>query len=129
MLGMFGLFGRAHDLRQFERALHGLDLHPRLVPDAVKIAAVRLLRAQAAPASPDPSQLAEAAALLAYCMIGAEGFAGANNEELALAVERRIEAALDAGDSLDARLILLTLHSGVIQPSVVAQFALEAAER
>jgi hypothetical protein len=35
-----------------------------------------------------------------------------------------VEAALEAGDSLDARLILLTLHAGVIQPSVVDRFGL-----
>ena len=52
-------------------------------------------------------------------MIGDGPFAGANGEELAFSVERRIEAALVAGDSLDAQLVLLTLHARVIQPSVV----------
>ena len=61
-------------------------------------------------------------------MIGPEAFAGANSVELALAVERRIEAALEAGDSLDAQFVLLTLHARVIQPSVVDRFALESAE-
>ena len=47
-------------------------------------------------------------------------------EELALAVERRIEAALVSGDSFDAQLVLLTLHAKVIQPSVVERFGLES---
>jgi hypothetical protein len=42
-----------------------------------------------------------------------------------LAVERRIEAALQTGESLDAQLVLLTLHAGVIQPSVVQAYGLE----
>jgi hypothetical protein len=58
-------------------------------------------------------------------MIGADGFAGANGDEAARQVEARIEAALKAGDSFDAQLILLTLHAGVIQPSVVDRFRLE----
>jgi hypothetical protein len=42
-----------------------------------------------------------------------------------LAVERRIEAALQFGESLDAQLVLLTLHAKVIQPSVVQAYGLE----
>jgi hypothetical protein len=60
-------------------------------------------------------------------MIGANGFAGANDVDLTLAVEQRIEAALDAGDSLDAQLVLLVLHARVVQPSVVDRFGLESA--
>ncbi len=42
------------------------------------------------------------------------------------AVEVRLGAALVAGDSLDARVVLLTLHARVIQPSVVERYGLEA---
>jgi hypothetical protein len=62
-------------------------------------------------------------------MIGADGFAAANDAVLAGRVEHRIEAALAAGTSLDAQLVLLTLHAKVIQPSVVETFGLETAER
>jgi hypothetical protein len=58
-------------------------------------------------------------------MIGPEGFAGANDEVLAEKVEHRIEWALETGDNLDAKLVLLTLHAKVIQPSVVYRFQLE----
>ena len=47
---------------------------------------------------------------------------------LAAEVERRIEAALDPGTTLDAKLVLLTLHARVIQPSVVADFGLESGD-
>ncbi|MGH6770774.1 MAG: hypothetical protein ACRECO_17335 [Xanthobacteraceae bacterium] len=127
-LGLFGIFGRSGDLRQVDRALRAVDLHPKLVPEAVKLTVCALLKDDAKSDDPAPQAYEPAAAIVAYCMIGAEAFAGANGVEAALAVERRIEAALVAGDSLDARFVLLTLHARVIQPSVVARFAIESAE-
>ena len=41
------------------------------------------------------------------------------------ATEARLEAAIEAGDSLDARLVLLALHAGVIQEHVVERYQLE----
>jgi hypothetical protein len=35
-LGLFGLFGRSLELRKFDKALRSVDLHPNLVPEAVK---------------------------------------------------------------------------------------------
>lgn len=127
--GLFGIFGRSADLRQFDQALRSVDLHPRLVPEAVKLTAVNLLKDHAPGPEPAPQSYRAAAEIVAYCMIGAEGFAGANDDPLAAQVERRIEAALGAGTSLDAQLVLLTLHAKVIQPSVVHAFGLEASER
>jgi len=127
-LGFLGTFGRSSDLRQFDQALRSLDLHPKLVPEAVKLTVCALLKEDADSEDPPPHSYRPAAEIIAYCMVGPDAFAGANEAELALAVERRIEAALVAGDSLDARLVLLTLHARVIQPSVVARFELESAE-
>ena len=59
-------------------------------------------------AGPDPASYAVAAKLLGYCVLGAQGF------------------ALEAGDNLDARVVLLTLHASVIQPSVVERYGLGA---
>ena len=59
-------------------------------------------------------------------MLGAQGFAECNGPNLTEAVETRLAAAFEAGDSLDARVVLLTLHAGVIQPSVVERYGLEA---
>ncbi len=124
MFGFLGKFGRARELRLLDDALRAVDLHPAMVPDAVELAAVRLLQAEKN--APQPHDYAAAAELIGYCMIGADGFAGANDEALAEAVETRIEAAIDNGDVLDAKLILLLLHAAVIQPSVIARFGLEA---
>ena len=40
--------------------------------------------------------------------------------------EVRLAAALEAGDNLDARIVLLTLHASVIQQSVVERYGLGA---
>ena len=125
-LGLFGIFGRSSALREFDRALRSVDLHPNLVPEAVKLAAVKLLKEQAAGVDPAPQSYRAAAEIIGYCMIGADGFTAANEPALAAEVERRIDAALKSGTSLDAKLVLLTLHARVIQPSVVASFQLES---
>jgi hypothetical protein len=125
-LGLFGIFGRSHELREFDKALRSVDLHPNLVPEAVKLTAVKLLKEEAGGREVQPQAYLTAAELLAYCMVGAEGFAAANAPELAAQVERRIERALDSGTGIDARLVLLALHAKVIQPSVVDFFQLES---
>lgn len=125
-LGLFGIFGRSSDLRQLDQALRAVDVHPRLVPEAVKLTAVALLKDHAIGPEPAPQAYRAAAEILAYCMIGAEAFAGTNDLDLTHAVERRIELALESPASLDAQLVLLTLHAKVIQPSVVHQFQLDS---
>jgi hypothetical protein len=126
-LGLFGIFGRSADLRQIDQALRSVDIHPRLVPEAVKLTAVALLKDHAIGPEPAPQSYRAAAEILAYCMIGPDGFGGANGEDLTHAVERRIEAALEKPEGLDAQLVLLTLHAKIIQPSVVHQFQIESA--
>jgi hypothetical protein len=125
-LGMFGIFGRSAELRELDKALRSVDLHPKLVPEAVKLTAVSLLREQAHDDEPTPGSYRAATEIMAYCMLGADVFVQANGARLAFTVERRIEAALDHGTSLDAKLVLLTLHAKLIQPSVVDYFNLEA---
>ena len=105
------------------------DVHPKLVPEAVKLTAVKLLKEYAIGPEPAPQSYRAAAEIVGYCMVGSEAFANANDELLTQRVENQIETALDAGDSLDAKLVLLTLHAKVIQPSVVERFGLEAATR
>ena len=122
-----GIFGRSSDLRQFDQALRSVDLHPKLVPEAVKLTAVNLLKEHASRDDPAPQSYRAAAEIVGYCMTGAAAFAGANDADLTQQVERRIEAALHSGEGLDAQLILLTLHARIIQPSVVHDYGLESA--
>jgi hypothetical protein len=122
MLGLFGIFGRSRDLQRLDKALLGVGLHPRLVPEAVKLTTLKLL--EEAGAGRDPASYTAAAELLGYCVLGAKGFTECNDPSLTEAVELRLAAALEAGDNLDARVVLLTLHASVIQPSVVERYGL-----
>ncbi len=124
-LGFLGMFGRSEDLRSLDKALRAFDLHPNLVPDAVKLTVLNLLK-DAKGEDPARQDYSETALLLAYCATGREAFAAANGEEAALAAERRIEAALEAGEGLDASLILLALQAKVLHPGVKEAYQLES---
>jgi hypothetical protein len=124
-LGLFGVFGRSEDLRSLEGALRAFDLHPALVPDAVKLAALNVLK-DARGESPKDGDYAEAAALIAYCALGRETYLSANGTVAASAAERRVEAALETGGGLDADLILLALHSAIMHPAVKEAWQLES---
>lgn len=122
MFGLLSLFGRSRDIQRLDDALRAAGLHPAVVPEAVKLTVLKLL----ADARQDPAALRHAADLLAHVMLGAEDHATAVGPEAVADAERRIEQAVAAGDSADARLILLCLQAGVAQPSVVRRFGLEA---
>ena len=123
MLGLFGIFGRSRDLQRLDRALLDVGLNPRLVPEAVKLTTLKLL--QEAGADRDPASYDAAAELLGYCVLGAQGLTERNDPSLTEAVEERLAVALEAGDNLDARLVLLALHACVIEPSVVERYGLQ----
>lgn len=125
-IGFMGLFGRSPALRTFDADLRALDLHPKLVPEAVKLAALRILMAKTDDMSLLDKDSRAAAELLAYCMVGDAPFATANGVHLTQTVEKRIDLALDDDTSSDAKLILLALHANVIQPSVIERYRLEA---
>lgn len=126
MLGFFGMFGRSREIQRLDKAFHDVGLPKRAVPDAIKLTMLRLLKESAGGASPDEGAAASAAQLIGYCMLGRTHFAEVNGVELTEAVEGRMNAALEAGDCLDACLVLLTIHARVIQPSVVERYELEA---
>lgn len=123
--GFMGRFGRSADLRQLDQAMRASDLHPALVPEGVKLAAVNLMKDRYGD-DPPADAYAPVADLIAYCMLGAGAFAGANGVLATEEVEERIEAALASGSGLDADTVLLTVHARLIQPSVVSDFGLEA---
>lgn len=113
-------------MRRLDDALRATGLHPAVVPDAVKIAALKLLTEAGYGLSPDPSGCTIAAEMLTYCILGDQGFHEEKGRGAARLLEARLEAALEAGDSLDARLILLTLHAGITQGSLVDRYDLSA---
>lgn len=125
-LGFFGMFGRSSDLRQLDAQLRTAGVHPALVPEGVKLAAVNLMKDEHGGSMPPAGAYAPAARLLAYCIIGADEFEDIADEHARSAVERRIEAAVEEGESLDASLVLLLVHAKLIRPDVVAAFDLRA---
>ena len=127
-LGLFGIFGRSSDLRQLDQALHAVDVHPRLVPEAIKLTVVNLLKDYAIGDEPAPQAYRAAAEIVGYCMIGAEALGRANGPDVTARTERRIEAVIGSGVSLDAQLVLVTMYAGVTQPSVIEQFQLRSAD-
>ena len=121
--GIFSMFGRSRELQQFDRELRDAGLHPALVPEPVKLTALKLLK-EVGPVT-EVARI-HASRLLAYCMLGRHDFEAVNDAALADGAEARVVAALGTEDGLDARLVLLALHSGVIDPSVIEHFGLEA---
>jgi hypothetical protein len=124
MLGLFGIFGRSSDLQRIDDSLRAYGLHPNRMPEAVKLTMLKQLKEANAGRSPPPQACASASELVVYCSLGAKEFAEANGPARTEAAETRLVAAMDAGLGADARLVLLTLHSHVIHPSVVERFNL-----
>ncbi|MBZ9762121.1 hypothetical protein LB553_14740 [Mesorhizobium sp. CA8] len=124
-LGFLGMFGRSGDLRQLDDALRAADLHPALVPEGVKLTVVNLMNDRWPDELPAGAHQS-VAQLCGYCVAGPQVFEQANGREATLEVERRIEAALEAGDSFDAQIVLMTLHAKLINPEVVERYGLSA---
>jgi hypothetical protein len=124
-LGFLGMFGRSGDLRQLDTALRGADLHPALVPEGVKLTIVNLMKDRW-PDEPPSQAYPDVAQLFSYCVAGPETFEQANGQERTFETERRIEAALEAGDSFDAQIVLMTLHAKLINAEVVERYGLSA---
>jgi hypothetical protein len=124
-LGFFGTYGRSSDLRQLDDALRTFDVHPKLVPEPVKLTIAKFLKEDFGD-EPPAVAFDQAAELVCYCVVGANGFAGSNGTNATQAVENRIEKSLLSGRNLDARIILLALHAKIIQPSVIEMFDLES---
>ncbi len=115
MLDFLGMFGPSRELQRLDQAVRAVGLHPRLVPEAVKLTILKLLKEADSGASPVPRAYYAAAEMLGFCMLGPQGFTEVNDLPLTEATEARLETALEAGDSLDARLVLLALHAGPVQ--------------
>jgi len=123
---MFGIFGRSQELQRLDRAFRTAGLNPRGVAEAVKLTTLKQVKEASPGRSPDLRAYAAAAELIAYCALGREGFTQSNDADQTESVEARLVEALDTGYGLDARLVLLTLHAGLIHSSVVERYKLTA---
>jgi hypothetical protein len=121
--GFFGIFGRSEDLRALDAALRAADLHPALLPEGVKLAAVNRMKDDHGGAYPPEEAFAPVAQLMAYLALGDDSRVDG------AALSRRIETALDAPSgpaaSLDVDIILLMLHAKLVRADVIDRFGLE----
>jgi len=123
--GFLGRLGRSSDLRQLDLALRAADLHPALVPEGLKLAICNLMKNHAGDEEPPEQAYPFVATLFAYCLMGSNHFEAVNGAQALGAIEGRIEAATAQPDGFDAELVLLAMHSRLIQPEVVERFGLE----
>ncbi len=129
MLGLFNVFGRSESLKALDHSFREFDVHPKLVPEAVKLTIVRLLqKASAANYVLRTADYEKAAELLCFCILGHDQFVASNTLAAADLAEERFEEAIAAGEGIDARLILLAVQSGVMHPTLVDQVDIEESE-
>ena len=124
MFRLFDMLGRSTAMRALEDALRAAALHPLLVPEPVKLTVIQLHKTYGG----QGAGFTDAAQLLAYCILGHEQFADSNSVAEAGRADERVESALDEGDSLDAKLILLAFHAGLISPEVADRLDVDAPE-
>ena len=121
MFGLFDLFGRSTSLKALDQALRATGLHPLLVPEAVKLTVLQLEKKQSQTTGREAAY-ENAAQLLAYCMLGRDQFIESNDLAAGDRAEDRLESAIAEGDSLDAKLVLLAVHAGLIAPEMADRF-------
>jgi hypothetical protein len=126
MAGMFGIFGRSQELQQLDQAFRAAGLNPHGVSEAVKLTTLKQVKEASPGRTPDLRAYSAAAELIAYCVLGREAFAQSNDADQTESVEARLVDTLETGYGLEARLVLLTLHAGLIHSSVVERYRLTA---
>ena len=124
-IGFFGVFGRSEDLRLLDDALRRAGLHPALIPEGVKLAAVGLMANDTAP-EPPPEAYPPVAELMAFCALGEDAFGGENGDSRLAAASQRLQEALEAGEGGDAEIVLLMLHAKLIRPEIVERYGIYA---
>jgi hypothetical protein len=124
MLRFFDMFGRSADLTALDEALKTAGLHPLLIPEPVKLTILQLHRKHG-DATDRATAMADAAQLLAYCVLDQAQFVAVNGAKAADRTEQRITAAIAGAAPLDEKLILLALHAGVISPEMADRFDID----
>lgn len=124
---MFGLFGRSQEMQSLDDALRAAGVHPRTISDAVKITTLKQLKEENGGARPGSHALAAAADLLGYCALGSKAYAEKHDPGRVQAVEERMNAAIESGYGLDARLIMLMLHAGMMHHELIERHQLDIA--
>lgn len=128
MIRFFDMFlGRSTAMRALDDALQTAGLHPLLVPEPVKLTVIQLTKKFAA-AQVQDTAFANAAQLLAYCILGHDQFANSNSSEDAARADQRVETAMEESDTVDAKLVLLAFHAGLITSEIADRIEIDVAE-
>jgi len=126
ILSIFGIRGRAKEVYRLDDAMRVVGLPPKGVPDSVKLTVLNLLKvAEGGVIANIDASCTRAAPMLAYCVLGHEAFSKANGPDATTAIEARLHHAIKYGESLDARIAMLTLVAKVTQPEVIERFDLQ----
>ena len=123
---MFGIFGRSQEVQRLDQAFRAAGLNPRGVAEAVKLTTLKQLKEANLGRALNLRSYATAAELIGYCLLGQEGFTQLNGTDQTESVEARLVEAFETGSGLDARLVLLSLHAGLIHSSVIERYNLTA---
>jgi hypothetical protein len=134
MLGFFDFLGfsskRRTALQMFDRTLANLEVNPAYVDDGMRFAIYKwaqvLEKQDGAPDAMDRIMPA-AAALISFCVLGADETEALWGTEVRAERDARFTAALEDAndDGFDARLIKLALAKGIAAPDINARVALE----
>jgi len=123
-IGFFGIFGRSEDMRRLDEALRQASVHPGSVPEGVKLAAVTVMAKEEA--EPPATAYPPMGELMALCMLGREDFAGENGDARLESAVKRLEAALERGEGLDAEIVLLMLHAKLLHRDLIDFYQISA---
>ena len=126
IFSVFGIRGRSKEVYQFDDVLRVSGLEPEVVPFALKLATIKLLKEtnRDIAFSLGDELVANVAQFICYSILGPDVYKSANGPKALESVENRLNKAIKLGDNLDARVMMLTLLSKVIHPQVVAKFDL-----
>lgn len=122
MFGLFSFFGRSKEYRRLDDALNRAGLVAGGVPDAVKLTTIRLMKEEGGTGE---ENCARAADILAYCLLGSSDYAEHHGAQALTNVDQTCRKAPRNPDSLEARLIVLTLHSNLAHEQVRERFSFE----
>lgn len=131
LFGLFGLRERSKHQQILDDHLRASGVHPQLVPEEVKLTVLKFVKAGPGlelGSKPNEPALAEAGRLLAYCFAGREEYVSSNGPGSDEEQERRLALALEAGEGIEARIVMLALASGIAHDSIAARFDLETGE-
>lgn len=131
LFGLFGLRERSRHLQILDDHLRSAGVHPLLIPEEVKMTVLKFIKAGPGldlDSKPNEPALAESGRLLAYCFAGPEEYIESNGPGSETEQERKLALALEAGEGIEARIVMLALASGIAHESIAARFEFETGE-